>query len=67
MTQNNILALKNKVYDAINIYQNNGRHALLKEYYEKIYSEYVEAGGKETIEYFEKTIDAYNIQGICGY
>lgn len=50
----NIAELKTNVYNAINVYQNNGCHKLLKVYYKHIYNEYVEAGGKETLEQFEK-------------
>lgn len=64
---NTIKKLETDVYDAINMYQNNGRHKLLKTYYEEAYKKYCNAGGKRSLEYFEKTIDEYNIQGVCGY
>lgn len=63
----NVAELRRNLYDAINMYNNNGKHKLLKLYYENVYVKYKEAGGKESLEYFENTIDEYNIQGICGY
>lgn len=62
-----IKKLESDVYDAINMYQNNGRHKLLKAYYEEVYQKYVDGGGKHSLEDFEKSIDSYNIQGVCGY
>ena len=63
----NVAELRRNLYDAINMYNNNVKHKLLKLYYENVYVKYKEAGGKESLEYFENTIDEYNIQGICGY
>lgn len=59
--------LRTELYDAINMYLNNGRHKLLKSYYKEIYIKYKEAGGKQPLEYFENTIDEYNLQERCGY
>lgn len=65
--QKSVYQLSCEVYDAINMYLNHGRHELLKENYQKVHKEYQDAGGENPIEFFEKTIDQYNIQGICGY
>lgn len=58
---------ESEVYDALNMYYNFGRKPELKAHYENVYANYVKSGGKLSLEYFINNLDAYNIQGHCGY
>lgn len=62
-----IRQLKINVFDAINMYRNNGRHPALEEHYVSEFQKYKDAGGRSSLQYFEDNIDEYNQLGHCGY